>query len=75
MAVNFQQHELPMHYLRNIRVPTGQIEFSTFSVSSVLTHSPSARCVIAANDVCKFLDIFGKNVVSFEDTNSLRESV
>jgi hypothetical protein len=38
-----------------IRVPTRQIrEFSTFSVSSALKHSPSARCVIAANDVCRY---------------------
>jgi hypothetical protein len=24
---------------------------------------------------CRFLDIFGKNIVSFEDTFSIRESV
>jgi hypothetical protein len=35
-----------------IRVLTRQVrEFSTFSVSSALRHSPSARCVIAANDM------------------------
>jgi hypothetical protein len=44
-----------------IRVPTRQIrEFSTFSVSSALRNSPSAMCVIAANEICRFLDIFGK---------------
>jgi hypothetical protein len=33
-----------------IRVPTRKIrEFPTFSVNSALRHSPSARCVIAAN--------------------------
>jgi hypothetical protein len=33
-----------------IRVPTRQIrEISTFSVSSALINSPSARCVIATN--------------------------
>jgi hypothetical protein len=59
-----------------IRVPTKQIkEFSTFSVSGALRHSPSARCVIAANDICRFLDIFGKNIGSFEDTFSILEGV
>jgi hypothetical protein len=39
-----------------IRAPVRQIrEFSTFSVSKALSHSLSARCVIAANDICKFL--------------------
>jgi hypothetical protein len=59
-----------------IRVPTRQIrEFSTFSESSALRHSPSARCVIAANEICRFLDIFGKKIVSFEDTFSILEGV
>jgi hypothetical protein len=59
-----------------IRVPTRQIrEFSTFSVSSALRNSPSARCVIAANEICRFLDIFGKNIVSFEDTFSMLEGI
>jgi hypothetical protein len=44
-----------------IRGPTRQIkEFSTFIVSHALGHSPSARCVIAANDICRYLGIFGK---------------
>jgi hypothetical protein len=60
----------------DIRVPTGQIrEFSIFSVSIALRHSPSARCVIAANDTSRFLDIFSKNIISFEDTFSKGESV
>jgi hypothetical protein len=51
-----------------IRVPTRQLrELYSFSVSSALRNSPSARCVIAANEICRFLDIFGKNIVSFED--------
>jgi hypothetical protein len=59
-----------------IRVPTRQIrEFSTFSKSSALRHSPSARCIIAANDISRFLDIFGKNILSFEDTFSILEGV
>jgi hypothetical protein len=52
-----------------IRVPTRQIrEFSTFSVSNALKHSPSAMCVIAANYVCRYLDIFHKNNIYFKDT-------
>jgi hypothetical protein len=60
----------------DIRVPTRQIrDFSTFSVSSALRSSPSPRCVIAANEICRFLDIFGKNIVSFEDTFSILEGI
>jgi hypothetical protein len=44
----------------------------TFSVSSALRHSPSAKCVTADNDICRFLVISGKNDVSFEDTFSMR---
>jgi hypothetical protein len=59
-----------------IRVPTRQRkEFSTFSVSNALRHSTSARCVIAANEICRFLDIFGKTIVSFEDTFSILEGI
>jgi hypothetical protein len=59
-----------------IRVPTRQIrEFYTFSVSSALSNSPSARCVIAANEICRFLDIFWQKVVSFEDTFSILEGI
>jgi hypothetical protein len=59
-----------------IHVPTRQIrEFCTFIASSALRHGPSARCVIAANEVCRFLDGFGKKVVSFEDTSSIRENI
>jgi hypothetical protein len=58
-----------------IRVSTRQIrDFSTFSVSSPLRHSPSVRCGSAANDICRLLDIFGKDTVSFEDTFCVRES-
>jgi hypothetical protein len=57
-------------------VATRQIRaFYTFSVSSALRNSPSARCVIAANEICRFLDIFGKNTVSFEDTFSILEGI
>jgi hypothetical protein len=58
-----------------IRVPTRQIrDFSTFSASSALRLSPKVRCASAANDICRLLDIFGKDIVSFEDTFCLRES-
>jgi hypothetical protein len=33
-----------------IREPARQIEFFTLNVSGALRHSPSTRCVIAAND-------------------------
>jgi hypothetical protein len=60
----------------DIHVPTRQIrEFSTFSMSCALRHNPSARGTVAANDICRFLDIFNKNSVSFEDTFSIQESV
>jgi hypothetical protein len=58
-----------------IRVSRRQIrDFSTFNVSSALRHSPSVRCASAANDICRSLDIFGKDIVSFEDTFCIRES-
>jgi hypothetical protein len=42
-----------------IRVPTRQIrEFSTFSVSSALRHSPSARRVIAKKEICRLFGHF-----------------
>jgi hypothetical protein len=59
-----------------ICMPTRQIrEFYTFSVSSVLKHSLSARYVIAANHICRFLDFFSKSNVSFEEIFSIREGV
>jgi hypothetical protein len=59
-----------------IRVLTRQItEFSTFSVSTALRHSTSASCVIAANEICRFLDIFGKTIASFEGTFSMLEGI
>jgi hypothetical protein len=45
-------------------------------VSSALTsHSPSARHASVVNDICRFFDIFSKNVILFEDTFSIRGSV
>jgi hypothetical protein len=63
------------YYTVGIRVPTRQIrDFSTFSVSSALRHSPSVTCASAANDICRLLDIFDKDTVSFEDNFCVRES-
>jgi hypothetical protein len=59
-----------------IHVPTRQIrEFYTFSVNSALRHSPSAKCVIAANDICRYLDVFSRKNVAIEYTFSTRGSV
>jgi hypothetical protein len=60
----------------SIRVPTRQIrEFSTFSVRSARSHSPSARCVIAANYTFRVLEIFSRNYVSLEETFLMGERV
>jgi hypothetical protein len=70
------QNKLPLLVHFGIRGRTRQVkEFSTCSVNSALRHRPSARCASAANDVCKFLDIFSKNNISFEDTFSIRQNV
>lgn len=44
-------------------------------MSNALKHSPSARGVSAENYVGRFLYIFSKNNVSFEENSSVRESV
>jgi hypothetical protein len=44
-----------------IRVPTRQIRYvSAFSVNSALRHSPSARCVVAANGTQSFRHFWQK---------------
>jgi hypothetical protein len=46
-----------------LRVPTRNIRnFSTFSCSS--SNCPTARCVLADNTVCKFVDIFSNLYLS-----------
>jgi hypothetical protein len=46
-----------------IHVSTRQIrEFSTFNMSSALRHSPSATCVIAANDIADFWTFLAKTL-------------
>jgi hypothetical protein len=58
--INVFKVKINCHYLLEtvgIRVHTRQIrEFPTFRVGSASKHSPSARCVIAAKDVCRVLD-------------------
>jgi hypothetical protein len=52
-----------------LRVPTKQIgDFSTFDISNVSRLGAPARTVIAANNICKFLDVFNKYNISLEDT-------
>jgi hypothetical protein len=49
-----------------LRAPTRMIRnVSTFSCSS--SHCPTARCVLAANSVCKFVDIFSKLYLSLRN--------
>jgi hypothetical protein len=48
-----------------LRVPSRNIRnLSTFSCSSA--HCPTARCVVAANSVCEFIDIFSKLYLSLK---------
>jgi hypothetical protein len=61
-----------------IRVFTRQIVLrilSAFSMSTAQRHSPSVTCAVAACNICMFLDIFNKNIVTFEDTFSVRKNV
>jgi hypothetical protein len=47
-----------------MRVPARQIrELSTSSLSSALRHSPSARRVIAANDICRLFGHLAKTIL------------
>jgi hypothetical protein len=40
-------------------------EFSTFSMSSALRHSPSHRWAIAATDIFRYFDVFSRNSIIF----------
>jgi hypothetical protein len=44
------------------------------SMVSALKYSSLARCITAANGICRFMVIFSKHIVSSEDTSSIRES-
>jgi hypothetical protein len=59
----------------DIRVPPRQLrETPALGVSSALSHWLSARCFIAANYICSYVDIFSENISS-ESTFSVQESV
>lgn len=59
-----------------IIIITRQIrEFSTSSVSTALSYIPSAKWLIAGDDIYRFFDIFGKNNVSLAGTFSIPERV
>jgi hypothetical protein len=50
-------------------VPTKLIrDFSMFTASSSGRSSPSARCAIAVNSVCRFLGVLNRSLVSLDDT-------
>jgi hypothetical protein len=56
-----------------LHIPAKQIrDFSAFRVKNVSRLSPSIRCVIAANRICRSLDIFNKNRISLKDAFSMR---
>jgi hypothetical protein len=47
----------------SLRAPSKQIrDFLIFNVSNV------SRCVTAANNICKSVDVFNKHDISIEDT-------
>jgi hypothetical protein len=49
-------------YTVNLRIPVRRIrDFSTFVVNHNFKVSPSARCVSAANAMCKEIDIYSKD--------------
>jgi hypothetical protein len=51
-----------------LHIPAKQIrDFSIFRVKNVSILSPSSRRIIAANNICRSLDIFNKNGISLKD--------
>jgi hypothetical protein len=62
--------------IAGIHVPTGQImEFSSFSLSSALRHTPSATFVIAENEMCRIQAIWAKTFSRLRPLFSVRESI
>jgi hypothetical protein len=54
----------------NLRIPSRRIrDFSTFVVNHNFKVSPSARCVSAANAICKEIDIFNKDKITLVDVS------
>jgi hypothetical protein len=55
----------------DLRVSNKQFrDFSTYKVSNVSTLSPSTRCVTAAKNISKYMDVYNKHNISFENTFS-----
>jgi hypothetical protein len=56
----------------SLRIPTRSIrDNSTFTVHRNFKVSPSARCVSAANAVCRSIDIFNKDCILLTDVSQL----
>jgi hypothetical protein len=56
----------------SLRIPTRFIrDYSAFTVHSNFTVSPSARCVSAANAVCRSIAIFKKDCILLTDISQL----
>jgi hypothetical protein len=52
----------------SVRIPTMIIrDYFTFMVNDNLKISPSARCISAANAICKAIDNFNENYISLAD--------
>jgi hypothetical protein len=51
--------------------PLEELDFSTFVVNHNFKVSPSARCVSAANAICKETDIFNKDKITLVDISQL----
>jgi hypothetical protein len=55
-----------------LRVPTKENrDFFAFNISNVSRLIPLIRCVTAAKNICKSLEVFNKYNISIEDTFSL----
>jgi hypothetical protein len=52
------------------RIPTRSVrDYSAFTVHRKFKVSPSARCVSAANAVCRSIDIFNKDCIRLTDVS------
>jgi hypothetical protein len=56
----------------SLRIPTRSIsDYTTFTVHRNFKVIPSARCVSAANEVCRCIDIFNKDCILLTDVSQL----
>jgi hypothetical protein len=56
----------------SLHIPTRSIrDYTTFTVHRNFKVSPSARCVSAANAVCRCIDIFNKDYILLTDVSQL----